>query len=115
MTATAKKPAKSIFFDTFKSNTDIAAAKAAGDDLDNFTKYPVYRALQFSKDREPEIKKLCRGLDTTAIADGQWVMEVPDMKGKIEYDIISDGGFQENFTKYSAAGILGCGTGSERF
>lgn len=76
-TATATKEAKSVFYDgAFKKTSDIEAAKASGDNIDDF-KYPVYRALKFHQSREEGIAKLCGGLDTKTVADGQWVVEQP--------------------------------------
>lgn len=115
-TDTATKPAKSVFYDgCFKKTSDMEDAKTNNGNIDDF-KYPVHRALKFDQTREAGIAKLCAGLDTKLVADGQWVIEQPKMvNNKIQYAIMEDKEFKETFTKYDASGILGCGKGSERF
>lgn len=115
-TDTATKPAKSVFYDgTFKKTSDVEDAKKNNGNIDDFHKYPICRALQFNQTREAGIAKLCKGLDTKLVSDGQWVIEGKVVKDKIQYTIMEDKEFKETFTKYDASGILGCGKGSERF
>ncbi len=100
----------------FKKTEDFENAKNNNENIDNFNKFPMYRALRYKSENHDAIAKLCKGASLSELKDGTWVVELPKMvDNKIVYSYFDHKEFNDTFKKYDASGVLGCGTGSERF
>lgn len=105
---------KTAYYKTYKLKSDFEKCKAENGNIDDFEKYPIYRAIIFDEKRIEAISKLCIGLNIIPIEHGQWIVELPKI-GRMKYRILSQSNFINMFQEYNASGILGCGKGSERF
>jgi len=100
----------------YKTIESFEHAKQTNGNIDDFTQYPVYRALRYKPNHHDAITRLCSNANLNNLQEGTWVVEQPKMiDDKIQYEYLSDDVFTKTFQKYDASGILGCGPGSERF
>lgn len=111
-----QKPKSAFYESAFKLVADFEAAKNDNGNIDDFKKYPMYRALRYKSENHEAIAKLCNNANLENIAEGTWVIEQPKMvNDKIQYKYMDNDTFHKTFKKYDASGVLGCGPGSERF
>lgn len=75
----------------------------------------VYRGVKFEEENREAIQRLFgSAIIPETLPEGCWIFEA-SIKNEYDFTIMGNSVVNKYYKKFDASGILGCGSGSERF